>query len=227
MSGGQQVRVVLADDDALIRAGVAAILSADPDVDVVAEAADGRSAVEAARAHRPDVVLLDIRMPGTDGLAALPEIRAAVPGTAVIMLTTFAEGDYVTRAVAGGAAGFVLKAGAPRELLLGVHAVAQGGAFFSPGIARWLVAHLLDHQGRHALDRAQQARRAVAGLSPRHTDVLRLIGRGMSNAQIARSLHLVEGTVKVYVSAILGHLGVDNRVQAAILAHEAHLTREP
>ncbi len=213
------IRVVLVDDEAVVRAGVAAILSVDRDITVVDEAEDGAAGIDAVRRRRPDVVLLDIRMPGTDGLAALPLLRAAVPGTRVIMLTTFSESDYVSRAVVDGADGFVLKAGAPRELILGVHSVASGGAFFSPSVARWLVGQV-DAQ---ALTRHRDAREAVANLSTRRRGVLDLLACGHSNAQIAGDLHLTEGTVKGYVSAILDELGVQNRVQAAILAHEAGL----
>lgn len=221
-TGGQRVRVLLADDDAVVRVGVRAILAADPGIDVVAEAVDGREAVDLACRHRPDVILLDIRMPGTDGLTALPQLHATAPRSAVVMLTTFSEGDYVTRAVADGATGFLLKAGAPRELILGVRSVAEGGAFFSPRIAKWLI----DHTGHQALARRAAARRRINGLTDRHAEVLALLGTGMSNAQIARALHLVEGTVKVYVSAILDHLNTRNRVQAAILAHEASLAHQ-
>ena len=219
----QRVRLALADDDAMVRAGVAAVLSSDPTIEVVGEAVDGRAAVELVRRHRPDVVLLDIRMPGLDGLAALPAVLDACPDTAVMMLTTFSEGDYVARAISGGARGFVLKAGAPRELILGVHSVAEGGAFFSPSVARWLV----ENTGYAHTTARTRARRALDGLSPRHTDVLALLAAGSSNAQIARKLHLAEGTVRIYVSAILDQLGVANRVQAAILAHEAGVGRDP
>lgn len=219
MTSADRVRVVLADDDGMVRAGVRAILSADACIEVVAEAEEGRQAVEVVRRHRPDVVLLDIRMPGMDGLAAVPQIRQVAPETAVMMLTTFDEPDYVARAVAEGAAAFVLKTGAPQELIMGVRAVAEGGAYFSPRVARWLV----DQAGRNRLDRRVRAREEVEALSPRHRDVLALLAEGRSNAQIARSLHLAEGTVKAYVSALMDQLGVENRVQAALMAHESDL----
>lgn len=136
MAGAPPVRVVLADDEAMIRAGVRAILSTDPGIEVVAEAGDGHAAVELVRAHRPRVALLDIRMPRLDGLAAAAEIRRVVPETATIMLTTFGEDDHVARALGHGANGFLLKAGDPRELIAGVHAVADGGAYLSPKVAR-------------------------------------------------------------------------------------------
>lgn len=220
------VRVLLADDEAMIRAGVCAVLAADPGIEVVAQAADGRAAVDAARAHRPDVALLDIRMPVLDGLAAAEQIRTELPGTAVAMLTTFSEEAYIARALGGGATGFLLKSGDPYELIAGVRAVAGGGAFLSPKVARHVIAEL--GGGGARLSRASAARERTAALSPREREVLALVGAGLSNADIARRLHLVEGTVKGYVSAVLDTLSVTNRVQAAIVAHEAGLvTEEP
>ncbi|WP_179817412.1 response regulator [Allostreptomyces psammosilenae] len=213
------IRVLLADDEAMIRAGVRAILSTDPGIAVVAEAADGRQAVELARGHRPDVALLDIRMPRLDGLAAGAEIRRLVPETGVVMLTTFSEDDYIARALGGGASGFLLKAGDPRELIAGVRAVAAGAAYLSPEVAQRVIRELSGDR----MSRASAARARVEGLTARESEVLALLGAGLSNAQIARRLHLVEGTVKAYVSAILSRLQVRNRVQAAILAYEAGL----
>ncbi|MEH6378398.1 response regulator transcription factor [Streptomyces sp. KLMMK] len=217
------VKVLVADDEAMIRAGVCAILSADPGIEVVAEAADGHEAVEAARAHRPDVALLDIRMPRLDGLAACEEIRRSVPGTAVAILTTFSEDAYVSRALGGGATGFLLKSGDPYELMAGVRAVADGGAYLSPKVALHVIAEL----GGERLTRAAAARARIAGLTAREREVLALLGEGLSNAGIGRRLHLVEGTVKGYVSAVLDRLGAGNRVQAAIVAHEAGLVTGP
>ncbi|MGC5013471.1 response regulator [Streptosporangium sp. DT93] len=215
------IRVVLADDEAMIRAGVRAILATDAGIEVVAEARDGREAVELTRAHRPDVVVLDIRMPRLDGLSAAAELRVAVPGVAVVMLTTFDEDEYVTRALDEGASGFLLKAADPRELIIGVRAVADGGAYLSPRIARKVIARLGD--GR--LARAGAARGRVESLTPREREVLALVGHGMSNQDIGHALFLSEGTVKAHVSAILQRLGVNNRVRAAIIAYEAGLVR--
>ncbi|NEY35905.1 response regulator [Streptomyces sp. PRKS01-65] len=216
------IRVLLADDEALVRAGVRAILASGGESEVVAEAGDGREAVELARAHRPDVALLDIRMPRLDGLAAGEEIVRTVPGTAVAMLTTFSERSYVARALSGGATGFLLKSGDPYELIAGVRAVAGGAAFLSPKVARYVVEDL-GGEGSGRLAREARARARVARLSPREREVLGLVGAGLSNPEIAARLHLVEGTVKAYVSAVLDRLEVRNRVQAAIVAYEAGL----
>ncbi len=213
------IRVVLADDEAMIRAGVRTILVSDADIEVVAEAGDGRAAIEAARRHRPDVVLLDIRMPGLDGLSAAAELRETMPGVAVVVLTTFDEDAYVAEALEHGVSGFLLKASDPRELLIGVHAVAEGAAYLSPRIARRVITHVRGG----GLSRPAVARRRVAELTPRERDVLAALGTGLSNADIGRALSLSEGTVKAHVSAILRRLGLDNRVQAAILAYEAGL----
>ncbi|WP_309102831.1 response regulator transcription factor [Microbacterium sp.] len=213
------IRVLIADDEAMMRAGVRSILESAPDIEVVFEAADGREAIDGAQRHRPDVAVLDIRMPGLDGLAAATEIGATVPTTRVIILTTFGEDDYVERALGGGALGFLLKAADPRELVAGVHAVAAGGAYLSPAIARRVIAPYRDK------DRVRdaEAREAVTRLTDRERAVLALVGAGASNAEIGRRLHLVEGTVKGYVSAVLVKLGVRNRVEAAVLAHRADL----
>lgn len=213
------IRVLLADDEAMIRAGVRAIVESDPDIEVVAEATDGREAVELVLAHRPDVALLDIRMPRMDGLAATAELRRVAPDTRVVILTTFGEDEYIAQALGDGAGGFLLKAGDPRELISGVHAVAEGGAYLSPQVARQVISRI--GSGRAAREAAAIER--LAELTDREREVLALVGTGLSNADIAGRLFLVEGTVKSYVSAILGRLGMKNRVQAAILAYEAGL----
>jgi DNA-binding NarL/FixJ family response regulator len=216
------IRVLLADDEAMVRAGVKAILGSDDGIEVVAEAADGVEAVEAVHRHRPDVAVLDIRMPRLDGLAAGAEIRRTSPDTAVVILTTFSEDAYIAKALGDGASGFLLKSGDPRELIAGLKAVAEGAAYLSPKIAHRVIAELGAGTGGR-MSRAAAAKEQVEVLSPRERQVLALVGSGLSNAEIAGRLYLVEGTVKAYVSAVLTRLGVKNRVQAAIVAYEAGL----
>ena len=216
------IQVLVADDEPMVRAGVRAILATDGGIEVVAEAGDGRAAIALVRAHRPRVVLLDIRMPDLDGLTAADEIAAVAPGTGVIMLTTFGHDDYIARALGGGAAGFLLKASDPRELITAVHAVAAGAAFLSPAVAHRVIGGYRDVGAA-----AAAAGRRVSVLTDRERDVLALVGAGHSNAEIARTLYIVEGTVKAHVSSILDKLEVRNRVAAAILAYEAGLTQAP
>lgn len=219
------IRVLLADDEATVRAGVRAILTTDAGIEVVAEADDGREAVEQVRRHYPDVALLDIRMPLLDGLSAGAEILRVAPGTAVVMLTTFSEDEYISRALSDGASGFLLKSGDPRELLAGVRAVADGAAYLSPRVAHRVITEIgRDATGR--MSRTAVARERTGRLTAREREVLTLLGAGHSNAEIGRRLYLVEGTVKAYVSAILDRLDVRNRVQAAVIAHEAGLVGE-
>ncbi|MGA5198397.1 response regulator [Streptomyces exfoliatus] len=200
----------------MVRAGVRAILARDPHVDVVAEAGDGDEAIALARRHRPDVVLLDIQMPGMDGLTAVERLHRELAGVGVIMLTTFGQDEYVTRALEEGADGFLLKADDPRELLNGVRAVGAGGAYLSPRVAGRVIAGLRAHRAAHP-------HRPLDRLTERERDVLAGLGAGLSNAEIANRLHLVEGTVKAHVSAVLGKLGARNRVEAAIAAYQAGL----
>ncbi|WP_306329617.1 response regulator [Streptomyces venezuelae] len=217
---GQPIRVVIADDEPLIRAGIRMILNSDPEIQVVAEAADGRQAVEAARAHAADVVLLDIQMPVLDGLSALPELRRAAPSSRVIVLTTFGERENVLRTLEHGGAGFLLKDTAPAELIGAVRAAAAGDAYLSPAATRHVVERLA--AGRE-MTRAKEARGRVAGLSEKEREVLALLGEGLSNADAGKRLHMSEATVKTYVSRILAKLDCENRVQAALLARDAGL----
>jgi DNA-binding NarL/FixJ family response regulator len=217
------IRVLLADDEAMVRAGVRAILASDDEIDVVAEAGDGAEAVALVHKHRPDVAVLDIRMPRMDGLAAAAEIRRTVPDTAVVILTTFSEDAYIAKALGDGASGFLLKSGDPRELIAGLKAVAEGAAYLSPKVAQRVIAELGAGAGGGRMARAAEAKEQVDVLTPREREVLALVGAGLSNAEIAARLFLVEGTVKAYVSAVLTRLDVKNRVQAAIIAYEAGL----
>lgn len=214
------IRVLIADDEPLIRAGIRMILTSADDIEVVAEAANGREAVELARLHGADVALLDIRMPVLDGLAALAELSRAVPGVRALILTTFGERDNVLRALRQGGAGFLLKDSAPGELIGAVRAAAAGDAYLSPAATR----HVADSLATGAATgRGEEARERVAVLSERERDVLALLGEGLSNADAGRRLHMSEATVKTYVSRILAKLGCDNRVQAALLARDAGL----
>ncbi|KAF4408284.1 MULTISPECIES: response regulator transcription factor [Streptomyces] len=214
------IRVLVVDDEPLIRAGIKMILTSDPDVDVVAEAGDGREAVELARRHAVDVVLLDIQMPVMDGLSALPELRRAAPDARVLMLTTFGERENVLRALGGGGAGFLLKDSAPGELIAAVRAAAGGDAYLSPGATRHVVDSLASGQ---AVGRGDEARRRLEALTARELEVLALLGEGLSNADAGARIHMSEATVKTYVSRILAKLDCENRVQAALLARDAGL----
>ncbi|MGW3286860.1 response regulator [Streptomyces sp. NPDC001002] len=215
------IRVLIADDEPMIRAGVRAVLATDPGIEVVAEAVDGHHAVELVRRHRPAVAVLDIRMPGINGIDAAAEIRNTAPATGIVMLTTFGEDDYILKALGGGAAGFLIKSGEPEELITGVRAVAEGAAYLSPKVAARVVAHLAATGTGALAARRSAARRQVDALTAREREVLALLGSGLSNGQIARRLHVVEGTVKAHVSSVLARLGVDNRAAAAVVAHEA------
>lgn len=215
--GHGRVRVLVADDEPLVRAGIVAILATDRGIEVGAEAGTGEAALALVRARTFDALVLDIRMPGLSGLEVLAEVRRDGSAIPCLFVTTFGEDDHVAEALRLGADGFVLKSGDPRELLLGVHAVAGGGAFFSPGVAR----RLLDGPRIARFDLARSARAVFARLTPREQQVLRLIGQGLSNQEIAADLSLAEGTVKVHVSSILRTTAARNRVEAALIAVRA------
>ncbi|MFE4449944.1 response regulator [Streptomyces sp. NPDC056796] len=214
------IRVLVTDDEPLIRAGIRMILSSAEDIDVVAEASNGREAVELARSQRVDVALLDLQMPVMDGLTALAELRRSAPGVRVLILTTFGERQNVLRALTGGSAGFLLKDSAPAELMRAVRAAAAGEAYLSPGATRHVVDSLAS--GGTA-DRAERARRRLEKLTEREREVLTLLGEGLSNADAGQRIHMSEATVKTYVSRILAKLECENRVQAALLARDAGL----
>ncbi len=215
----EPIRVLIADDDRLVRAGIGLILTPLADVEVVAEAGNGREAVELTVRHRPHVVLLDIRMPVMDGLAALREIRLTSPAAAVIVLTTFGEAAYVAEALAGGASGFLLKDSAVDELPRAVRAAAAGEAFLSPVITRQVLDRLPAVQPSEAGDAGEK----LAALSEREREVIILLARGLSNAAISEQLWITEATVKTHVSRAFTKLDCDNRVQAALLVHRAGL----
>ncbi|MGW2264679.1 response regulator transcription factor [Streptomyces koyangensis] len=214
------IRVLVTDDEPLIRAGIRMILSSAEDIEVVAEAADGREAVELARTHHVDVALLDLQMPVMDGLTALAELQRAAPRVRVLILTTFGERQNVLRALSGGSAGFLLKDSAPAELMRAVRAAAAGEAYLSPGATRHVVDSLASGG---AAQREERARRRLEKLTERELDVLALLGEGLSNADAGQRIHMSEATVKAYVSRILAKLECENRVQAALLARDAGL----
>jgi len=215
------VRVLLVDDDGLMRAGLRAVLSSDETVEVVGEAADGRAAVERTRVLRPDVVLMDVRMPELDGIAATRLIVAATPAARVLMLTTFSDDDYVVDALAAGASGFLLKRARPEQLLEAIHVVAAGESLLSPAVTRAVV----DRVARSAAAADPTAGRRLRVLTPRERDVLELIARGRANAEIAGDLGVEESTVKTHVKRILAKLGLRDRVHAVIFGYEAGLVR--
>jgi DNA-binding NarL/FixJ family response regulator len=221
VSGAPPVRVLVVDDDALMRAGVWAVLGSDERIAVAGEAGDGAEAIERAAALAPDVVLMDVRMPRLDGIAATRELLAVAPGARVLILTTFEQDDYVFGALRAGASGFLLKRARPEELIAAVHAVAAGDSLLSPSVTRTVIERLAaTDAGRDAPDAA-----AIAELTPREREVLELLARGLSNAEIAAALVIEESTAKTHVKRVLTKLRLRDRVQAVIYAYESGLAR--
>jgi DNA-binding NarL/FixJ family response regulator len=214
------ITVLLVDDEELVRFGLRTVLEAAGDFTVVGEAGNGADGVKAARELRPDVVLTDIRMPEMDGLTATKQILALPDPPKVAVLTTFQVDEYVYAALAAGAAGFLLKDTPPREIAAAVRAIADGTATLSPKVTAQLIESYVD---KKAAPRKAHALRKLSGLSDREREVLKLLGTGESNAELARQLYVSEATVKTYVSRLLAKLDLTNRTQAAILAHEAGL----
>ncbi|QWF77117.1 response regulator transcription factor [Amycolatopsis sp. CA-230715] len=212
------IRVIVVDDEPMVCAHLRTILGSADDIEVVAQAQDGAEAVEAAVRHRPDVMLMDLRMPGVDGLTAIERIAKLPQAPAVVALTTFDADDYVIRALRGGAAGFLVKSTPPEDLIGLVRVAADGHTVLSPEAARRLVAASSDSSLR-----AEAAKRRAAALTEREVEVLGCLGGGLSNADIAGKLHLSEATVKSYVSRMLVKLDCANRTQAGLLALEAGL----
>ncbi|GAA2419820.1 response regulator [Streptomyces sp. NPDC059118] len=217
------IRVIIVDDQAMVRAGFAALLSAQGDIEVVGEAPDGRQGVEVGRSTRPDVVLMDVRMPEMDGLAAARELLNPPVGVVhrprVLMLTTFDVDDYVYEALRAGASGFLLKDAPPADLISAVRVVAAGEALLAPSVTRRLIADFA-RQGPTGATRSGQSLR-LNGLTPRETEVLELIARGLSNQEIAGKLVLAEQTVKTHIGRVLAKLDLRDRAQAVIFAYEA------
>jgi DNA-binding NarL/FixJ family response regulator len=212
-----KLRLLIADDQPLMRAGFRAVLEATGEMEVVAEAADGREAVAAARAARPDVVLMDIRMPNLDGIEAIRQL----PGHRVLVLTTFGLDEYIVEALRAGASGFITKDVPADDLVRAVRVVAAGEALLTPAITR----QLLDRVARRLPAPVGQGPESLGDLTEREREVLELLARGMSNAEIAKALVVGEATVKTHVSNVLLKLGLRDRVQAVVLAYEIGLIK--
>jgi DNA-binding NarL/FixJ family response regulator len=216
---GDPLRVLLVDDDDLMRAGLRSVLSSDDTIEVVGEAGDGGEAVGRVRETQPEIVLMDIRMPGVDGISATREVLAGSPDVKVVVLTTFEDDDYIFDALSAGASGFLLKRTTPEELISAIHAVAEGDSLLSPSVTR----RVIDRMATQPVAGLSGAR--LEKLTPREREVLELIGRGLSNREIAESFVIEESTVKTHVKRILMKLGLRDRVQAVILAYETGLIR--
>jgi DNA-binding NarL/FixJ family response regulator len=217
---GVTIRIVLVDDEAMVRVGLRMVLTAEPDLEVVGEAADGGTAVDAVLASEPDVVLMDVRMPHVDGLEGARRVLAARPQTKVVILTTFDQDEHVAAALRAGVSGFLLKVSPPEQLVAAVRTVAGGGGLLDPAVTLRVIESFA---AVPATPREQG--RLLEELTEREREVLRLVARGLSNAEIAARLYLGEATVKTHVSRVLAKLGVRDRVQAVALAYESGLVR--
>jgi DNA-binding NarL/FixJ family response regulator len=208
-------RVLIADDDDLMRAGLVELLTADPDIEIVGQAATGRQAVERACRLTPDVVLMDVRMPDLDGIAATDALSKAAPGARVLILTTFEQDDYIFGALRAGASGFLLKRSRPEELIAAVHTIAAGDALLSPSITRRVIDRMAHQPSLAPVDQ-----RKLEELTAREREVLGLITRGLSNREIAAALVVEESTIRTHVKRILMKLQLRDRIQAVIFAHQ-------
>jgi DNA-binding NarL/FixJ family response regulator len=211
------VRVVLADDQPLVRAALRMVITDAPDIEVVGEAGNGSEAVDAAERHRPDVVVMDIRMPGLDGIEATRRIIERVAGTHVIVLTTFDDDDTVYGALRAGASGFLVKDMALDDILAAIRVVASGDGLIAPGVTRRLIRHFAAERP------AAPPRREISGITGREREVLILIGSGLSNAEIAERLFISVATAKTYVTRLLAKLDARDRVHLVIIAYQAGL----
>jgi len=213
-------RVLIADDDDLMRAGLVELLTADPDIEIVGQASTGREAVERACRLAPEVVLMDVRMPDLDGIAATRELSRAAPDAKVLILTTFEQDDYIFGALRAGASGFLLKRTRPEELIAAVHAVSAGDSLLSPSVTRRVIDRMAQQPTPELADQAN-----LDGLTPREREVLVLIARGLSNREIAAVLVVEESTIRTHVKRILMKLHLRDRVQAVIFAYETGLNQ--
>ena len=214
------IRVLLVDDDELMRAGLAAVLSSDAAIEVAGQASTGRLALERVRAQPPDLVLMDVRMPDLDGIEATRRLLAVAPDVKVIILTTFEQDDYIFGAIDAGASGFLLKRTRPEDLLSAIHSVAAGDSLLSPSVTR----RVLEHLARQPTSARRSASR-LAELTPREVEVLKLIARGHSNREIAATLVIEESTVKTHIKRILLKLDLRDRIHAVIYAYETGLVQ--
>ena len=221
------IRVLLADDDALLRAGLAVVIGTASDLVLVAEAADGLQAVELARQHVPDVILMDVRMPGIDGIEATRRLAVAQPQTRILILTTFQHDEYVWGALRAGASGFLLKRASPERLLDAIRTAAAGEALLDPAVTRDLIERYIGVANGAALDRAADpsAQRTLALLTPRERQVLLLVGQGRSNAEIAELLVIADSTAKTHVKRVLAKINARDRAQAVVFAYRSGLIR--
>ncbi|MEU1479419.1 response regulator transcription factor [Streptomyces sp. NPDC005760] len=217
------IRLLLVDDDPLVRAGLSLMLGGAEDIEIVGEAADGTEVEAAVERSRPDVVLMDLRMPSVDGLTATEQLRGRPDAPQVVVLTTFHADEQVLRALRAGAAGFVLKDTPPAEILAAVRRVAAGDPVLSPTVTRQLMEHAA---GTAADTRRARARERLAALNDREREVAVAVGRGLSNAEIAAALYMSVATVKTHVSRVLAKLDLNNRVQIALLAYDAGLLEQ-
>jgi RNA polymerase sigma factor (sigma-70 family) len=218
MSTGS-VGVLIVDDDKLMRAGLRAVLSSDEGIEVVGEAGDGRAAIDSARRLRPDVVLMDVRMPEMDGVTATREVLEAAPESRVVIVTTFEEDDYVFGGLAAGASGFLLKRTGPEELIAAIHTVAGGEALLSPSVTRRVIERMAREPG------VERNEERLGELTEREREVLELIAAGLTNAEIAERLVIEESTVKTHIKRVLMKLDLRDRVQAVIFAYENGVVR--
>lgn len=213
-------RVLIADDEALMRAGLVELLAVDPEIEVVGQASTGREAIDRARRLAPDVVLMDVRMPDLDGIAATRELLRTLPDIRVLILTTFEQDDYVFGALRAGASGFLLKRTRPEDLIAAVHTIAAGDALLSPSVTRRVIARMAQQPTPVLSDQSK-----LDELTSREREVLLLIARGLSNREIAATLNVEESTIRTHVKRILMKLDLRDRVQAVIFAYETGINR--
>jgi DNA-binding NarL/FixJ family response regulator len=213
-------RVLIADDDDLMRAGLTELLSSDPSIEIVGEAATGREAVERSRRLSPQVVLMDVRMPDLDGIAATDELARTLPATKVLILTTFEQDDYVFGALRAGASGFLLKRTRPEALIAAVHTIAAGDSLLSPSVTRRVIERVAQQPTPDLADTSR-----LDELTPRERETLELVARGLSNREIAATLVVEESTIRTHVKRILMKLGLRDRIQIVIFAYETGLSQ--